>query len=73
MEQIKLNPSLRKIYYYLNIIIIVLYSDYKEYHTDTTVKFVVTLTEDKLREAQEIGIHKKFKLESSINTSNMVS
>ena len=73
MEQIKLNPSLRKIYYYLNIIIIVLYSDYKEYHTDTTVKFVVTLTEDKLREAQEIGIHKKFKLESSINKSNMVS
>ena len=73
MEQIKLNPSLRKIYIKLNIIIIVLYSDYKEYHTDTTVKFVVTLTEDKLREAQEIGIHKKFKLESSINTSNMVS
>ena len=73
MEQIKLHPSLRKLYYYVNIVIIVLYSDYKEYHTDTTVKFVVTLTEDKLREAQEIGIHKKFKLESSINTSNMVS
>ena len=72
MGRIKLNPSLRKIYYYLNIII-VFYSDYKEYHTDSTVKFVVTLTEDKLREAQEIGIHKKFKLESSINTSNMVS
>ena len=73
MEQIKLHPSSRKLYYYVNIVIIVLYSDYKEYHTDTTVKFVVTLTEDKLREAQEMGIHKKFKLESSINTSNMVS
>ena len=33
------------------------------YHTDTTVKFVV-----KMQEAERIGFHKKFKLESSINT-----
>lgn len=26
--------------------------DYKEYHTDTTVRFVVTMTPEKLREAQ---------------------
>jgi len=32
-------------------------------HTDTTVKFVV-----KMQEAERIGFHKKFKLESSINT-----
>lgn len=47
-------------------------SDYKEYHTDTTVKFLVTLSEQKMREAEEIGFHKKFKLESSLNTGNMV-
>ena len=48
-------------------------SDYKEYHTDTTVKFVVTLSQEKMQEAERIGFHKKFKLESSLNTSNMVS
>ena len=47
-------------------------SDYKEYHTDTTVKFVVTLSQEKMQEAERIGFHKKFKLESSLNTSNMV-
>lgn len=47
-------------------------SDYKEYHTDTTVKFVVTLSEQKMKEAEETGFHKKFKLEGYINTSNMV-
>jgi len=47
-------------------------SDYKEYHTDTTVKFVVTLSEEKMREAEETGFHKKFKLEGYLNTSNMV-
>lgn len=51
--------------YYIN-------SDYKEYHTDTTVKFVVTLSEQKMKEAEEIGFHKKFKLESSLSTGNMV-
>ncbi len=47
-------------------------SDYKEYHTDTTVKFVVTMTADKLSEAETVGFHKKFKLESNINTTNLV-
>ena len=47
-------------------------SDYKEYHTDTTVKFVVTLSQEKMQEVERIGFHKKFKLESSLNTSNMV-
>ena len=48
------------------------YRDYKEYHTDTTVKFVVTLSADKMMEAEAVGFHKKFKLESSLNTSNLV-
>ena len=31
------------------------------------------MTEDKLAEAEQAGLHKKFKLESTISTSNMVS
>ena len=51
----------------------IFFSDYKEYHTDVTVKFVLNMTEDKLAEAEQSGLHKKFKLESTISTSNMVS
>ncbi|GAB5576893.1 DNA topoisomerase 2-beta isoform X1 [Prionailurus iriomotensis] len=35
-----------------------LISDYKEYHTDTTVKFVVKMTEEKLAQAEAAGLHK---------------
>ena len=48
------------------------FSDYKEYHTDTTVKFVITLTESKMSEAESVGFHKKFKLETAVNTTNLV-
>ena len=54
------------------IVVPLLLSDYKEYHTDTTVKFIVTLSADKMQEAEAVGFHKKFKLESSLNTSNLV-
>ena len=47
-------------------------SDYKEYHTDTTVRFVVYMTADKVAECERIGFHKKFKLETYLNTSNLV-
>jgi DNA topoisomerase-2 len=46
--------------------------DYKEYHTDTTVHFVVTLTAEQMAEAEKEGIEKKFKLATSISTTNMV-
>ncbi|GAA5856986.1 hypothetical protein JCM8547_008496 [Rhodosporidiobolus lusitaniae] len=46
--------------------------DYKEYHTDTTVHFIVTLT-DKGKEAiEKDGLEKTFKITSKVNTSNMV-
>ena len=48
------------------------FSDYKDYYTDTSVKFIISMTEDKLAEAEQSGLHKKFKLESTISTSNMV-
>eukprot|EP00873_Tetraselmis_striata_P022588 jgi/Tetstr1/442852/TSEL_003229.t1 len=47
-------------------------TDYKEYHTDTTVHFSVALSQDKLAEAVKAGIEKKFKLQSTISTGNMM-
>ncbi|XP_072216503.1 DNA topoisomerase 2-beta-like [Excalfactoria chinensis] len=46
--------------------------DYKEYHTDTTVKFVVKMTEEKLAEAEAAGLHKVFKLQTSLTCDSMV-
>ncbi|EDV26331.1 uncharacterized protein TRIADDRAFT_23201, partial [Trichoplax adhaerens] len=47
-------------------------SNYKEYHTDTTVRFIVTLTEANMEAAEKIGLLKKFKLEGSFSTNSMV-
>lgn len=46
--------------------------DYREHHTDSKVHFVVTLTEESLREAEKEGLEKKFKMTSSVSTSNLV-
>ena len=46
--------------------------DYKEYHTDSSVHFVVTLSEQALKDAEKEGLEKKFKLTASISTSNLV-
>ncbi|BGP42027.1 DNA topoisomerase 2 [Rhodotorula kratochvilovae] len=46
--------------------------DYKEYHTDTTVHFVVTLTADGKKAVDTDGLEKVFKIVSKLNTSNMV-
>uniref|UniRef100_A0A1B0CES7 DNA topoisomerase 2 n=1 Tax=Lutzomyia longipalpis TaxID=7200 RepID=A0A1B0CES7_LUTLO len=48
-------------------------NDYKEYHTDTTVRFVISFTAgefDRIR-AEAGGFHRVFKLSSSISTSSM--
>ena len=50
-----------------------LFRDYKEYHTDTTVKFTVKMAPEKLARAEEMGIHKFFKLQTSMSTNTMVS
>ena len=44
---------------------------YREYHTDTTVHFEVTMPEKSMREAEEVGIAKKFQLTRSLAVSNM--
>ncbi|VBB31474.1 unnamed protein product [Acanthocheilonema viteae] len=49
-----------------------LIQDFKEYHTDTTVKFVIKMNAAKLREAEMEGLHKIFKLQTTINISSMV-
>ncbi|KAK5978496.1 DNA gyrase/topoisomerase IV A subunit [Trichostrongylus colubriformis] len=47
-------------------------SDFKEYHTDVTVRFVVKLPHGKLRELEAEGLHKVFKLQTVLNTTSMV-
>ncbi|XP_064646411.1 DNA topoisomerase 2-alpha-like isoform X2 [Lineus longissimus] len=46
--------------------------DYKEYHTDSTVRFVVKMAREKLDHARAQGLHKYFKIQSPANTSLMV-
>lgn len=46
-------------------------NDYKEYNTDTTIKFVVTMTPEKRQIAENEGVHKFFKLHSSIGLTSM--
>ena len=46
--------------------------EYAEHHTDTTVSFTITLTEQQMAEAEKVGLDKKFKIETSVSTSNMV-
>uniref|UniRef100_A0A8C2BI12 DNA topoisomerase 2 n=1 Tax=Cyprinus carpio TaxID=7962 RepID=A0A8C2BI12_CYPCA len=49
-----------------------LITDYKEYHTDTTVRFVIKMTEERLREAEAAGLHKVFKLQNLLTCHSMV-
>ncbi|CAG8622241.1 2429_t:CDS:10, partial [Paraglomus occultum] len=46
--------------------------DYKEYHTDTSVHFVVNLTEENMKKVLEEGLENKFKLSKTFKTTNMV-
>ncbi|KAJ3122937.1 DNA topoisomerase 2, partial [Physocladia obscura] len=46
--------------------------DYKEYHTDTDVHFIVTLTEEVMKQAEAEGLEKRFKMTNQISTSNIV-
>lgn len=50
-----------------------LITDYKEYHTDTTVRFVIKMTEERLREVEAAGLHKVFKLQNLLTCHSMVS
>ncbi|KAF7282810.1 hypothetical protein GWI33_001951 [Rhynchophorus ferrugineus] len=45
--------------------------DYKEYNTDTTVKFIVTLQNGQMELMEKEGLHKVFKLQNLFSTSSM--
>lgn len=45
--------------------------DYKEHNDDTTVHFEVLMTEENLSMAKQEDLMKKFKLTTTISTSNM--
>ena len=46
---------------------------YKEYNTDTTVKFIVEMKEEDLRKAEtQRGVHVFFKLQTQMSTTSMV-
>ncbi|XP_056285488.1 DNA topoisomerase 2-alpha [Pseudoliparis swirei] len=49
-----------------------LITDYKEYHTDTTVRFIVKMATEKLSEAEAAGLHKVFKLQQTVTCNSMV-
>jgi hypothetical protein len=51
-----------------------LISDYKEYHTDCTVRFLVKMTKSQYQNAMEQhgSLHKFFKIQKSIALTNMV-
>jgi len=47
--------------------------DYKDYNTDTTVKFILQMGEEKLREVERTtGLHTYFKLQTTMSTTSMV-
>lgn len=50
-----------------------LINDYKEYHTDCTVRFLVKMSAKQYQHAMEQGgLHKFFKLQKTISLGNMV-
>eukprot|EP00045_Choanoeca_perplexa_P019255 m.293934 g.293934 ORF g.293934 m.293934 type:complete len:1458 (-) comp35100_c0_seq1:57-4430(-) len=46
-------------------------SEFTQHHTDTTVRFVITMTPAQMKAAEAKGLHKFFKLDGSLATSNM--
>jgi len=50
----------------------VYFSDYKDYCTDTTVRFVVKMSADNLSKAEQAGLHRTFKLQTTLSVSSMV-
>merc|ERR1711892_1007611 len=48
-------------------------SNYRDYNTDSTVKFIVEMKESDIEKAENVtGIHTFFKLQTTISTSSMV-
>ncbi|XP_076765755.1 DNA topoisomerase 2 [Xylocopa sonorina] len=46
-------------------------TDYKEYNTDTAIHFIVMLNRDKLLDLERDGLHKAFKLQTTMTVTSM--
>lgn len=46
-------------------------TDYKEYNTDTAVHFIIMLNRDKLLDLERDGLHKAFKLQTTMTVTSM--
>eukprot|EP00931_Biecheleriopsis_adriatica_P065490 TRINITY_DN40011_c0_g1_i1.p1 TRINITY_DN40011_c0_g1~~TRINITY_DN40011_c0_g1_i1.p1 ORF type:complete len:1312 (+),score=354.61 TRINITY_DN40011_c0_g1_i1:417-3938(+) len=46
--------------------------DFKEYHTEASVHFVITVTDAQMAAHEYIGFEKSFRLRSSLSTNNMI-
>ncbi|KAL0111447.1 hypothetical protein PUN28_012974 [Cardiocondyla obscurior] len=46
-------------------------TDYKEYNTDVAVHFIVIMNRDKLLELEKDGLHKAFKLQTTMTVTSM--
>ncbi|XP_068992857.1 DNA topoisomerase 2 isoform X1 [Neodiprion pinetum] len=46
-------------------------TDYKEYNSDVAVRFIVFMNRDKLVELERDGLHKAFKLQTTMSTTSM--
>ncbi len=60
------------VFYLKSNILFLFLQDYKEYHTDSSVHFLVSLTEQEMAKAEEEGLEKRFKISTTISTSNLV-
>lgn len=58
--------------FFFYIFVLSCYSDYKEYNTDTAVHFIVIMNRDKLVELERDGLHKVFKLQTTMTITSMV-
>ncbi len=53
-------------------ILLTVFQDYKEYHDNLNVHYVVTMPAKELEKAEQQGLIEFFKLTTKINTSNMM-
>ena len=51
---------------------LIVFQDYEEHHTDTTVHFKIQMSEANLKAAEEEGFEKRFKMSTTLSTGNMV-
>merc|ERR1719356_1541043 len=47
-------------------------TDFREFHTENSAHFEVTMSADQMKRAEKAGLEKVFKLKTTISTSNMV-